>query len=180
MKVLTRDDRWLTDVSPINFQAREIVFHEMTITWWYAKAIEQMLKWNNYFVKEETYKVGFSSWVEIYHVWWKWNHFVVEYNSKDERDKNIELLKKNFEMNWNIFSKELEEKRQIPEFQWYFDYEWKYYTILNWLNKLTDETNDNLWVFKWVILNPSKYYWISEISKEVVGEIEGKVDTILY
>jgi len=179
MKILTKDDRELTDVTPINFQAREIVFKEMTITWWYAKAIEQMVKWNNYFVKEETYKLDFWDWVKIFHVWWWWNHFVVEYDSEENRNNNIKLLKENFKMDWNVFSKELENKRQVAEFQWYFEYKGKYYTILNWLNSLTDETNEDLWVFMWVILNPSKFYWISDYSKEVVDDTEWKIDNIL-
>lgn len=179
MQIHTKDDRWLTDVTPITFKSDDIVFHEMKITWGYAWDIADMIKWNNYFVWEETYKIEFWEWVELYHVWWEWNHFVVEYSSKEERDNNIGLLKKNFEEVEPIFSKELEEKRQIPEFQWHFEYEWKYYTILNWLNKLTAETNKELWIFKWVIVNPRKYFWISEKSGDVVDETNSYVDDII-
>lgn len=179
MQILDRDDRWLTDVNPINYKAREIVFYEMKICWSYAKVIEHMVKWNNYFAGEETFKVPFWNEREIFDVSWKGNSFVIEYNNKEKRDKDIELLKKHFELNWKHFTKLLENNRHIPEFDWYFEYDWKFYIIVDWLNKLTDETNSGIWVYKWVIVSPSLYYGVSEDSKQIVNNIADKVDEIL-
>jgi len=179
MNTVSKDERWLTDVTPINFQAREIVFYEMKITWSYAKSIEQMVKWNNYFVGEETFKIPFWDRKEIFDVAWKWNSFVIEYEDSIERDNDIKLLKQKFELDWKHFTKLLENNRHIPELDWYFEYDWKYYVIVDWLNKLTDEVNESLWIYKWVIVSPNLYYWISEDSENRVKKTVEKVEKII-
>ena len=179
MNILNKDERWLTDVSPINFKAREIIFYEMKITWGYAKAIEQMIKWNNYFVWEETFKIPFWNRKEVFDVSWKWNSFVIEYQDKEERDNDIKLLKQKFELDWKHFTKLLENNRHIPELDWYFEYDWKYYIVVDWLNKLTDEINEDLWVYKWVIINPSVYFWINEKVEWEIKKVEWDIDSIL-
>jgi hypothetical protein len=176
MEIVNNDQRWLTDVNPINFKAREIVFYEMKITWTYAKAIEQMIEWNNFFVWEKTQKISFDAERQIFDMWW--NSMVVEYENKEIRDNDIILFKKYFKEKWH-FSEELENWRQVPEFDWYFDYKWKFYIIVDWLNKLTDETDSDLWIYKWVILNPEKFYWVSKIVKKEVDKNIWKVDEII-
>lgn len=105
------------------------------------------------------------------------NLILVEINKKD-----IEIRKKWFTDNFKkdgYFAKELENQRQIPKYKWYFEYEWKAYLMVDWLNKLTDEINENLWVYKWLVLDIDKYYWISEDSKNIIDDTEWKVDNIL-
>lgn len=172
MNIVTKDTRDLTDVSPITFQAKDIVFYEMKITWNFAWDIEDMIKWNLYFVWEDTQKISLNNDIEVFDMWW--NFFVVEYNDEAGRNKDISLLKQRFEESWK-FAKELEEQRQVPEFEWYFEYNGKYYIIVNGLNKLTQEINPEKWVYKWVIVNPSKYF---EVENEVQN-IAGKVGDIL-
>lgn len=172
MNIVTRDTRDLTDVSPITFQAKDIVFYEMKITWNFARSIEKMVQWDVYFVWKDTKKVSLNNGIEIFDMWW--NFFVVEYNDETSRNKDVELLKQRFEESGK-FAKELEEKRQVPEFEWYFEYDWKYYIIVNWLNKLTDEVNPEKGVYKWVIINPGKYF---EVENEV-KQIEWKIWDIL-
>lgn len=172
MNIVKKDTRELTDVTPINYQAEDIIFYEMKITWNYAWDVEDMVKWNYYFVWEDTKKVNLNNQTEVFDMWW--NFFVLEYTDKETRDNDIKLLKQNFQEKWK-FAIELEEKRQVPEFEWYFEYNWKYYTIVNWLNKLTDEINPNLGIYKWVIVNPTMYY---ETKKEI-DEVSWKIDDLI-
>lgn len=172
MNIVTRDTRDLTDISPINFQAKDIVFYEMKITWNFAWDIEDMVKGNFYFVWKDTKKFPLNNGIEIFDMWW--NFFVVEYSDETSRNEDVELLKQRFKESGK-FAKELEEKRQVPEFEWYFEYNWKYYIIVNWLNKLTNEINPEKGVYKWVIVNPGKYF---EVENEV-KQIEWKIWDIL-
>lgn len=169
MNVVKSDIRELTDVTPINFQAEEIIFYEMKITWNFAWDIEDMVKWNFYFVWENTKKVLLNDIVDVFDMWW--NFYVVEYNDKSLRDIDIELLKQRFQEEGK-FAKELEEKRQVPTFDWYFDYDWKYYTIVNGLNNLTDEFNSEKWVYKWVIVNPWRYFKVEDETKETSWKVK--------
>lgn len=159
--ILTKDTRWLTDIEPINFQAREIVFYDMKVTWNFAKAIEQMVQWNFYFMHKNTKKVPFSDSIEIYDM--TWNYFVVEYQSEKQRNNDIQGLKDNFSYDEKeIFAKKIvdgDAERQIPEYLWRFEYNGKSYLIINGLNKLTWEINPEKWIYKWVILSPDSYYW---------------------
>lgn len=107
------------------------------------------------------------------------SYFMVEYNSKEEVSNQVSLLKKNFELDWPYFAKKLENDRHFPQLAWYFEFWWKYYVIMLSLNKLTDEINEGLWIYKWLIVSPERYLWISEYSKEVVKDINSKVDEIL-
>lgn len=168
MNIVKKDRRELTDVSPINFQANEIIFSDMRITWNFARWIEEMVKWNFYFVWKNTQKVGLNWETSVFDMWW--NFFVIEYNDQVLRDNDISLLKENFKEDWK-FAKELEEKRQIPTFDWYFEYNWNFYIIVNWLNKLTDEINSSLGIYKWVIVNPWKYFEVENKTREVVWEV---------
>lgn len=169
MNIVNKDTRELTDVTPINFQARKITFFEMKITWNFAWDIEDMVQWNFYFVWEDTKKISLNNDTEVFDMWW--NFFVVEYFDENLRNQDIALLKQNFQENWK-FAKELEEKRQIPTFDWYFEHEWKYYIIVNGLNKLTDEINSEKGIYKWVIVNPSKYFEVENEVKNVVWKID--------
>ncbi len=169
MNIVRKDTRELTDVNQINYQAEDIVFYEMKITWNYAWDIEDMVKWNFYFVWEKTKKIALNNQLEIFDMWW--NFFVVEYTDKQARDNDITLLKQNFQESGK-FAKELEEKRQIPEFEGYFDYNWKSYAIVNGLNKLTDEINPGLGIYKWVVVNPALYFKTAKEIESVRWQIE--------
>lgn len=170
MNIVNKDTRELTDVAPINFQARKITFFDMKITWSFARWIEEMVQWNFYFVWEDTKKIFLNNDTEVFDMWW--NFFVIEYIDENLRNQDIELLKQNFQENWK-FAKELEEKRQIPTFDWHFEHEWKYYIIVNGLNELTDEKNPEKGIYRWVIVNPSRYFEVDNEVKQVVWKIDG-------
>ncbi len=179
--ILTKDTRWLTNVEPINFQAREIVFYDMKITWNFAKAIEQMVKWDMRFVHKNTKKVNFSEHISLYDM--AGNYFALEYTDSIQRDSTIKKLKETFEHDEKeIFAKKIIEnwlERQIPEYLWKFDYDWKYYIIINWLNRLSSEINPEKWVYKWVIVNPNLYYWGSRDISKVQNKVLENANTAI-
>lgn len=128
--------------------------------------IKYLLDWDkNYF---EEYR--FDENRNIFHDWW--NILIIEYTDKWLRDTDLLLNKKYFEKDRVHFSKELDWWLQVGELCWVIDYKWKYYIILDWLNKLTSSV-DNI-VFKWIIINPSSYFKddLQETQKEVVWKVE--------
>ena len=66
--------------------------------------------------------------------------------------------------------------KQIAEPVWYFDLDWKYYLIISPYNPFTKEINPDLWIYKWVIVNPELYFW--KIWEEI-KQVENNVDNIL-
>ncbi|MGE4443531.1 MAG: hypothetical protein AB7E37_00885 [Candidatus Altimarinota bacterium] len=123
-----------------------------------------------FFVGKNTKKISFNSDIEVFDM--GGNFFVVEYDNETIRNQDIALLKQKFQENGKI-AKELEEKRQIPTFDGYFEYDRKYYIIVNGLNKLTDEINPEKGIYKGVIINPSKYFEVENETKQVAGKVDG-------
>jgi len=171
MNIVNKDTRVLTDVTPINYQKTKgsIIFYEMKITGSFSGCIEEMVKWNYYFSWENTKKIYFSRWVEIFDMWG--NLFVIEYSDKITRDSDIELLKIHFQAEGK-FAKKLENERQVPVFDGYFNYNGKYYTIVDGLNSLTNEVSPEKWVYKWVIISPSKYFQVEKEKKNIFDKIK--------
>jgi len=174
MNIVNKDMRVLTDVTPINYQRTKesIIFYEMWITGNFAGDIEDMIKWDVRFVPVITKKVLFwiDTWIEVFDMWG--NLFVVEYEDVTIRDRDIQLIKKSFQQKGK-FSQERKNERQIPEFDGYFDYNGKYYTIIDGLNALTDEINPEKWIYKWVIIHPSRYFQIHTESQEISEKVKG-------
>ena len=75
-----------------------------------------------------------------------------------------------------IKSEEIDWNKQIAESSWNFELNWKYYLILSPYNAFTDEINPELWIYKWVIVNPELYFWKIE---NQVDSVENKVKDIL-
>lgn len=147
----------------------EYKFSKWNITFYDTDLNEtQLIKIDKYILEKWEYK-EFIFWNTNIIDFWS-NLLLVEITNL-----NIENTKKwftnKFEMDW-YFSKELENKRQIPEYKWYFEYKWKIYIMLDWLNKLTDEINPEKWIYKWVIIEPNKYFEVESEVKNVVSKIE--------
>jgi len=86
-----------------------------------------------------------------------WEEFIiVNYNNVSNRSIDKENFEKRFEKRWKYSTKSFEKWRQIPEVSGYFNYNWEYYLILYNYNALTSEETDS--VYKWVIVNPWKYF----------------------
>lgn len=65
MNIVTKDTRELKDVAPINFQAKQIIFYEMKITWNFAWDIEDMVQWNFYFVWKKSKKYNLTFFINL-------------------------------------------------------------------------------------------------------------------
>lgn len=102
-----------------------------------------------------------------------WNHFIIEYSDLNKINDNILYFTNNFEKIEDSFnSVEFENNLQIPEYIWYFKYDWKQYIILKWCNKFTDEINPEKWIYRWVIIEPDKYFEVTSEVQKVVSKVE--------
>jgi len=132
----------------------------------------QLIKIDVYILSKWNYEEIIFNGINIIDFWS--NLFLVEIE-ENKLENYKKLLKKNFKQDW-FFAKKLENNRQVPEYKWYFRYKWKTYIMVEGLNKLTEETNPELWIYKWVIVNPELYFW--KVWEEVI-EVEDKVGDIL-
>ena len=104
------------------------------------------------------------------------DYILIEYNNRSMRDKDKKLMQEKINIINPIKTEIIDWNKQIAEPVWYFDLDWKYYLVISPYNPFTDEINPELWIYKWVIVNPELYFW--KIWGEI-REIENKVDDIL-
>jgi len=97
---------------------------------------------------------------------------LVEYLKKDIRDKDIKIMNKKKNIISPLRAEKLTWNRQVANPVWNFEYNWKYYLVLNPYNPFTSETIPEKGIYKWVIVNPELYFW------EIWGEINNKKDQI--
>lgn len=99
-------------------------------------------------------------------------YFLLEYTDQAKRDADKALFDKKFKR--TAFTSELyENRRQIGEPTWIFEFNWKFYTVLYVDNLLTEEIDAVKWVYKWVILSPQVYFE-SDAGIEIVQQrLEG-------
>ena len=130
---------------------------------WLKRIIKHLESWTQptFFDNERS----ISLWV--YSRWYS----LIEYSSKETRDIDEKLFDEKFKKVKVIMSESYENDRQIPEATWSFEYNWKFYLTIYNCNPLTEEINEKLWVFKWMILNPQKYF-------EVQNELEKVSDKV--
>lgn len=106
------------------------------------------------------------------------DYIFIEYTDKNIRAKDINNNSKINIINF-LKSETIEWDKQLAENTWNFEYNWKYYLVLNAYNPFTDETDPEKWLFKWVIIDSDKYFWVSNDSKNIVDDTVDKVDKIL-
>ena len=135
----------------------------------FALDIRLFLDWHTTSFQRE----NFDELRNIIHRWW--NSLLIEYSDKDLRDEDIKIQRENFKMDWKYFSQKLTWWLQIWEFLWKIDYKWKYYLLLNGLNKLIDRTDDI--VFRWIIINISKF--INNPVSNKIKSTESRIGNIL-
>jgi hypothetical protein len=104
------------------------------------------------------------------------DYIVIEYQNKENRDEDSDLMNKKINIINPIKSEKLNWNRQIAEPIWKLDLDWKYYLFLYPYNWTTDEINPELWIYKWIIVNPELYFW--KVWEEI-DSIEDKVNNIL-
>jgi len=161
------------------------------------------INWNNWYkleqfvvfdVPHEWIPFNIFKRIERYLVW-KWNipkfdeyrniidsiysdYILVEYNDKNIRDRDIVNNSKINIINC-LKSEKIDWNKQLAENTWNFEYNWKYYLVLNPYNSFTDEINQNLWIYKWVIIDSDKYFWINEKVEWEIKKVEWDIDSIL-
>jgi len=104
------------------------------------------------------------------------DYILIEYNDKKIRDKDKKLMQEKINIINPIKTDIIDWDKQIAEPVWYFDLNWKHYLIISPYNPFTEETNPELWIYKWVIVNPESYFW--KVWREI-RKIENKVDDII-
>lgn len=124
---------------------------------WFKRIIKHLESWSQptFFDNERS----ISLWV--YSRWYS----LIEYSLKETRDIDEKLFDEKFKRIKAIMSESYENDRQIPEATWSFEYNQKFYLTIYNCNPLTEEINPDIWVYKWVIVNPQKYF-------EVWNEVE--------
>jgi len=155
-----------------------IIFRSSWDWWSIENIISYILMWRPDIVDfdEKENKKKFND-ITLYHLFA--NHFLLEYDSEIERNKNKTLFQEKFEPIEKSFnSVEQSDWSQIPQYYSEFENKWKFYLITRAVNRISDfdETNEQKWIYKWVIVNPELYFW--EASKEV-DWVKGKFDKII-
>lgn len=100
---------------------------------------------------------------------------LVEYIDKNIRDRDIEN-NKNIRMLNAIKSEAIDWNKQLAENTWNFEYNWKYYLVLNPYNAFTDEINPEKGLYKWVIIDSNKYFEVESQVKEMNSQVQDVLD----
>lgn len=115
---------------------------------------------------------------ESINFWWKrffnyWEHiFMFEYSSLEELKQDMENWKKKFKKK-NPLTSETIDWKQILESSWYFEFNWKFYLLwLLYQDINEDYSDENKWVYKWVIVNPWKYFKIETETKDTSWKVK--------
>ena len=103
------------------------------------------------------------------------DYILVEYTEKNIRDKDIENNKSINIIN-PIKSEAIDSNKQLAENVWNFEYNNKYYLVLNPYNAFTEETNSEKWLFRWVIIDSNKYFEVNNQVKDTNSQVKNILD----
>jgi len=160
------------------------------------KTIEQEKNWIfSYKIWEHTTVENVPSWIpynpftsfsRFLIEWWKISTFdnerniltdlysdfiFIEYSNEEVRKSDIKNNKK-IKIISPIKSEVIDWNKQLAENSWEFEYNWKFYLVLSPINTLTNETNPEKWVFRWVIVDSNKYFAVNNQAKEISEKIK--------
>lgn len=109
--------------------------------------------------------------------WWKrfynyWDDILMfEYSSLEDLKKDSENWNNSFKKK-NAITSETIDWKQVLESSGYFEYNWKFYLLWLLYQDLNEDDNDeNQWVYKWVIVNPERYFEVENEAKEVKSAV---------
>lgn len=71
-----------------------------------------------------------------------------------------------------IKSEVIDGSRQIGRNIGEFEYKGKYYLVVYPYNVLTDETNSEKWIFRWVIIDSGKYFKVQDETQNVAWKVD--------
>lgn len=109
----------------------------------------------------------------------KWADFVLFFDNESERQVTIDLLEKNFEPKWNIWSEEKEEWIQSPQVIGPFEYNGKIGLWIDAKNPLNDITSSERGIYRWAIVNPIAYYGTQEKIQDSQKSVWDNVKNII-
>ena len=150
--------KWFTTINDI-WNVSETFLNDMarSFNWvWYYKDI--LKQWINFW-----WKKFYNYWDDI---------FMFEYSSLEELNQDMENWKKKFKKK-NALTSETINWRQILESSWFFEFNWKFYLLwLLYQDANEDDNNENNWIYKWVIINSSKFFEVEDETKKVSWKID--------
>jgi hypothetical protein len=152
-------------MNPMEIQTSSIHWLEMN----YDTSISTAIIFNVKSVLNQTKIVDIEEflWISIYDIWA--SIYLLEFNTELERDKVSEYLYSNFKPKNKISAQKLPWNRQTPENLCQFNYNQKYYIVINALNNITDEVNEKEWVYKWMHILNVKNFLSQKVQAKTLG-----------
>ncbi len=122
--------------------------------------IVEWIKFNNFeklynsslidLAKLQNYKNKFN-FLDINIYQYPWSYFVLELKDLERFAKFLDSFignyKDNFEPDWN----------QFPKILSHWENDWTYFLLVEATNKINDNFNEQLWIYKWIIFDPLEY-----------------------
>lgn len=107
------------------------------------------------FIKKEEYK-KFIIYEDMQIYEYVWSYYMLELENKELYINLINMFLVNFKPKWPFC--EIESNwNHFPEILCYWENNWLYYILVEAHEKLNKNIDKELWVYKWVILNPILY-----------------------
>lgn len=150
-----------------HFKKREISSLDFQ---WYSidiriRKIRSILDWKN-----DVNKLKLSDEVDFISL--TWAEFILLYSNKEKRERDMKLFKEKFKQK-GIFSEEISPWIQIVNSIWPFEYNWMIWLWVEWLNNYNDTAiNLENWLYRWIILDPEKYFEVENEAKQVVWKVD--------
>lgn len=157
-----------------HFKKREI--SSLELQWWTIdiriRRIRNILDWN---INVNRLKLS----DEVDFIPLTWAEFILLYSNSSKRERDIKLFREKFKQK-GIFSEEISPWIQIVNPIWPFEYNWIIWLWVEWLNDYNDNaTNLENWLYRWIILDPEKYFWIWKEAKEIEWGTKNEVQGII-
>ncbi len=142
----------------------------------FLKNLKRSFEWKWEYKNVLNQKQVFA-WKNIYNYWWDIKMF--EYDSIEELRNDLNDWDWKFEKIDDLNAKKID-NRQILEPSWFFEYNWKHYLLwLLYSDENKNDTDENIWVLNWVIVNPIAYYKGVEETKEITNETSNQTKKVL-
>lgn len=132
----------------------------------YNDLLEYILEWWNIPKFDENRKIIDNIYLD---------YILIEYVNKDIRNND---MKNNSHINIinPIKSETIDWDKQLAQNVWNFEYNNKYYLVVYPYNAVTDETDSEKWLYKWVIIDSDKYFEVNNQAKKTNSQVKKVLD----
>ena len=111
------------------------------------------------------------SWKQFYFYWDDITIF--QYSSLEELNQDKINWEKRFKKK-NVITSETIDWKQVLEPSWYFEYNWEFYLLwLVYQDLNPDDNDENNWVYRWIIIDHSKYFKVNDTKNDISQRIAG-------